>query len=92
MSQTVYVDRKFIKLTSEKKQLIFHTEEGQKSSLPFRLIDRLIIQGHCFIDTYLLGKLSENNITTVLFTNLRAQQMAVINGLGPAFKGIKTQC
>ncbi len=81
MSQTVYVDRKFIKLTSEKKQLIFHTEEGQQSSLPFRLIDRLIIQGHCLIDTYLLGKLSENNITTVLFSNLRAQQMAVIDGL-----------
>lgn len=81
MSQTVYVDRKFIKLTSEKKQLIFHTEAGQVSSLPFRLIDRLIIQGHCLIDTYLLGKLSENNITTVLFSNLRAQQMAVINGL-----------
>ena len=81
MSQTVYVDRKFIKLTSEKKQLIFHTQEGKKSTLPFRLIDRLIIQGHCLIDTYLLSKLSENNITTVLFTNLRAQQMAVIDGL-----------
>jgi len=79
MSQTIYVDRKFIKLTCEKKQLIFHTEEGQKNSLPFRLIDRLIIQGHCLIDTYLLGKLSENNITTVLFSNLRASQMAVID-------------
>ena len=81
MSQTVYVDRKYIKLTSEKKQLIFHTETGQKTSLPFRLIERLIIHGHCLIDTWLLGKLSENNITTVLFSSRRAKQVAVINGI-----------
>lgn len=81
MNQTVYVDRKYIKLTSDKKQLVFHTEAGRRTSLPFRLIDRLIIHGHCLIDTYLLGKLSENNITTVLFSSLRAKQAAVINGL-----------
>ncbi len=80
MNQTVYVDRKYIKLTGEKKQLIFHTEEGQRTSLPFRLIDRLIIHGHCLIDTWLLGKLSENDITTVLLSSLRAKQAAVING------------
>jgi len=81
MLQTIYIDRKFIKLSSERKQLILHTKEGQKTSLPFRLIERLIIHGHCLIDTYLLGKLAENNITTVLFSSIRAQQMAVINGL-----------
>lgn len=81
MSQTVYVDRKFIKITNEKKQLVFHTQEGHKSSLPFRLIDRLIIHGHCLIDTYLLGKLSENNITTVLFCSIKSRQMAIIHGI-----------
>jgi len=80
MTQTIYVDRKTVKLTCEKKQLIFYTEEGRKTTLPFRLVGRLIIHGHCMVDTYLLSKLSENDITTVLLSSTRAKQAAVING------------
>jgi len=78
MVQTIYVDRQNIELKAEKNTLAFYTAQGRQNSIPFQLINRVIIKGHCLLDAQLLGKLAENDITTVILSSKKTRSMAVI--------------
>ncbi len=78
MSQSVYIDRKDIQIKSEGNVLVFYTSQGRGSTMPFRLIDRLVIRGHCNMDVQLLGKLAQNNITTTILGARHSDALAVI--------------
>ena len=81
MSQTIYVDRKFIQLKADRNALAFYTDEGRQNSIPFKLIKRLVITTHCIMDVQLLGKLAEQNITTVILSSRQSKQVAVISSI-----------
>lgn len=79
MSQTIYVDRKYIQLKADRNALAFYTNEGRQNSIPFKLIKRLVITTNCFMDVQLLGKLAEKNITSVILSSRQSKQLAVIS-------------
>jgi CRISPR-associated protein Cas1 len=78
MSQTIYVDRKDIRLKAERDTLVFYTQTGRRNTMPLKLMQRFVIRGHCQLDAQLLGKLADHDITTVILSARYSRHLAVI--------------
>lgn len=77
---TLYIDRKNSRLKNEAGALVLYIDNQRQRSIPLRLIGRVVISARTQLESSVLLKLAEANISLAIVNPRNSQQQALLHG------------
>lgn len=77
---TLYVDRKDLHIKLDGNALAFYVNGDKEGTVPLYQLKRVIIVGNTTLDTNVLHKLSENNISVIFLTGKNLKFAGMLHG------------
>ena len=77
---TLYIDRKHSELRHQGQRLLLHVDGVQADSVPFHLLERVVLRGQVRTSAATLGALAAAGVAVVLLTGRHGRQLATLVG------------
>ena len=77
---TLYIDRRDITLRKDGDTIAFYVNGRKEGITPIKPLKRVVISSHVLIESQLLGKLAEENVTVVFLSGRYSRFRAMLHG------------
>jgi len=75
---SLYLDRKNLSLKLDGHAIALYEDKAKKGSIPFHLLDRVVLRGNVQLESRLLGALSERNIGLIVLSGRNTEATAML--------------
>jgi CRISPR-associated protein Cas1 len=90
---TLVLDRSDLELRADGAALALYERGERKGTVPFKLLDRVVVQGKLALDTSVLTGLADQGIAMVLLSRRQSRRVAYVLGAGHSDAAIRlAQC
>ncbi len=77
---TLYIDRKDVELRLDGDAIAFYTSSGRDGMVPVKPLKRVVISGRILVDTGVLHKLADENISVIFLSGKRQKFKGRLSG------------
>lgn len=79
---TLYLDRKGLKVSAESRHLRLRTADGLSTTVPLRMLERVVVRGRVEVDSNLFGLLAEQGVAVIFLASRSHRRRAMLLGRG----------
>ena len=79
---TLYLDRKDLKVSLQSRHLRLRTDDGMSTTVPTRLLQRVVVKGRVSLDSSIIGQLAEQGVAITFLSGRSHRRRAIMLGQG----------
>lgn len=77
---TLYIDQKNVEIQVEKNHLVLYENGNRKGTIPLSPLERIVMIGNFRIETGVLHKITQHNISCIFLSGMKLQICAILHG------------